>query len=66
MRNSNTNNSNIITNSSISKNVNQVQNNYAKREVKENHFSLFEAFRLIEELKREVSQLKEQIKNKNS
>ncbi|WP_338813166.1 hypothetical protein V9L05_17680 [Bernardetia sp. Wsw4-3y2] len=60
------NNTNVITKSNGNRNIHQVQNNYSKKENKENHFSLFEAFRLIEELKTEVAQLKEQIKNQPS
>ncbi|WP_338761772.1 hypothetical protein WAF17_16170 [Bernardetia sp. ABR2-2B] len=55
-------NSNIIINSKISKDVNQVQNNYSKKEQSENTFTLAQAFQEIKQLRKEVKALKLQVK----
>ena len=64
-------NSNIInsSNSKIKRDINQVQNNYSKKEKKEaaSHNPYFHELLLsIHELTQEVKELKEQIKNNNS
>jgi hypothetical protein len=60
------NNSNIISNSTVRKNVNQVQNNYAKTEKESPTLSIVQAFQQISELREEVRELKELIKSNNS
>jgi hypothetical protein len=59
-------NSNVITNSNGNQNIHQIQNNNSKKEDKSNGFSLTQVFQQLEELKNEVRELKEQIKNNNS
>jgi septal ring factor EnvC (AmiA/AmiB activator) len=57
------NNSNIITNSN-NKNINQVQNNYAKKDSNSKDFLFSQLFQQIADLKMEINSLKEEIRNK--
>lgn len=59
-------NSNIISNSKKIKNVNQIQNKSPKQEVNTNLFYFNQLITSIHELTKEVKELKEQIKNKES
>ncbi len=59
-------NSNIISNSKKIKNVNQIQNESPKQEMNTNLFYFNQLITSIHELTKEVKELKEQIKNKES
>lgn len=67
--NTNSSNSNVITNSNGNRNIHQIQNNNSKRENKESESTDFyfnELMASMRQLTQEVKELKEQLKNKNS